>query len=194
MLLYEFADTTALAVKKFAKFAAARLGLGKIPQITLVKDSEYSAEKHTFGHYDRDTDAIVVQVQGRQIVDVLRTVAHELVHAAQDERGELNDYSGEDGSPPENIANAIAGVLMREYTRAHPELFSQEIMEVADKRETSNVRTYMAKVKLQQMGFKQIVDVTVNATNQPNALRHLRAIYGKNNVVGNPREVGKDRR
>jgi hypothetical protein len=54
-------------------------------------------------------------------VDILRTVAHELVHYRQDIRNELNDQSGATGSPEENQAHEIAGVIMRHFNKQYPE-------------------------------------------------------------------------
>jgi hypothetical protein len=56
-------------------------------------------------------------------MDVLRTLAHELVHQRQHETMTMPDNAGEDGSEWENQANATAGVLMRRYGKTHPELF-----------------------------------------------------------------------
>lgn len=114
-----------MIIREFVKFAANRLRLKKIPGIKIIRDSDYSASNHTFGHYDPNTGKILVQIQNRQIVDILRTLAHELVHAGQDGLGRLKPESGETGSREENQANALAGVLMREFTKKHPELFGR---------------------------------------------------------------------
>jgi hypothetical protein len=58
-------------------------------------------------------------------MDVLRTLAHEMVHHKQDINGELNDRSGEDGSPQENEANAKAAVIMSLWAKMNPELFQR---------------------------------------------------------------------
>jgi hypothetical protein len=62
----------------------------------------------------------------RHIMDVLRTVAHELTHKHQHERdgSDMGPDAGETGSPYENEANARAGVLMRDYAKLHPEHFA----------------------------------------------------------------------
>jgi Zn-dependent peptidase ImmA (M78 family) len=49
------------------------------------------------------------------MADILRTLAHELVHRKQDEDGRIDYESGETGSDIENEANAQAGVLLRDY-------------------------------------------------------------------------------
>jgi Zn-dependent peptidase ImmA (M78 family) len=64
---------------------------------------------------------LLVALKNRHPVDILRTVAHELVHYKQDQQGELTDTSGETGSPHENQAHEIAGVIMRNFNKHYPE-------------------------------------------------------------------------
>ena len=67
---------------------------------------------------------ISINPSNRNIVDVLRTLAHELVHAKQNEMGILQPDSGETGSEHENDANAIAGILMRDYGKQNPNIYN----------------------------------------------------------------------
>ena len=54
-------------------------------------------------------------------MDVLRTLAHELVHWKQCQMGE--ELDGADGSDTENQANAVAGIIMRRFGKSCPHLF-----------------------------------------------------------------------
>jgi hypothetical protein len=58
-------------------------------------------------------------------MDILRTVAHELVHCRQNQSRPLPDHAGRTGSPWENDANARAGVIMRDYAESNPEKFTE---------------------------------------------------------------------
>ena len=69
-----------------------------------------------------EPDNIYIRAGGRHIVDIMRSVAHEITHKRQNERGELDDGSGHTGSPQENEANSLAGVIMRDYTKLHQEI------------------------------------------------------------------------
>ena len=66
-----------------------------------------------------------VYVKDRAIVDVMRSIAHELVHHKQNLEGRIQDTAkdGDDGSPIENEANSIAGVLIRKYGKIKPEIY-----------------------------------------------------------------------
>ena len=104
------------ALGKFMKYATEALQLQNPPAgLTLSQDTNESRSKHTFGHFTPDTKKIWLYVKNRNTADILRTLAHELVHLKQAEDGRLDQNSGETGSPIENEANAMAGVLLRNF-------------------------------------------------------------------------------
>lgn len=110
----------------FIKFAAEHLELNSLPKFDFVFDSKRSAEQKSFGGYSTDQH-ITITVSNRHIMDVCRTLAHELVHYKQDLNDELNgDNPGATGSPQENEANAEAAVIMRNWGKKNPDLFNKE--------------------------------------------------------------------
>ena len=117
-------DGTDEIVRDFVDFAGDRLGLERAPKIKLIRDPKQAAERKSFGGY-MPGGGIEINIGNRHIMDVLRTLAHEMVHHKQDINGELNDRSGEDGSPQENEANAKAAVIMRLWAKMNPELFQR---------------------------------------------------------------------
>jgi hypothetical protein len=62
--------------------------------------------------------------------DICRTIAHELVHRKQDEMGFIKDRNtaGETGSPIENQANAVAGILLRDYGKINKEIYLEGLV------------------------------------------------------------------
>jgi hypothetical protein len=110
-------------LKDFIEFCVAKLKIESMPTVKLRRDPQWSVVNRTFGRYINDTHLLEVAFGQRHIMDVLRTVAHELTHKHQHEREAVPNDAGETGSPYENEANARAGVLMRDYGRLHPELF-----------------------------------------------------------------------
>jgi hypothetical protein len=104
------------ALRDFLPIAVQHLKLDHIPKIRLVK----SLDDTTFGRYVNDEQVIYVVVDNRNPVDILRTLAHEMVHYAQGQDDQLDSTSGETGSPIENEANAEAGVIMRLFNQKHP--------------------------------------------------------------------------
>ena len=106
---------------EFVNFVAKELQLKSLPASIKFVGSDYSKENMTFGTYRPDTDEIVIVKGNRHIADVLRTLAHEMVHHKQRISGQ--ELNGEDGSNTENEANAVAGELMRKFRYVRPELY-----------------------------------------------------------------------
>jgi Zn-dependent peptidase ImmA (M78 family) len=118
-LLYEIHNKA--IIHDFVKFVAQTLELQTLPKkVTFTNDSL----EQTFGMYTPETEELKVYVGKRHIADILRTLAHELVHHRQREQGMTPD--GSDGSDIENEANAMAGTLMRKYRYIHPEIYLEK--------------------------------------------------------------------
>ena len=118
-------------IGEFIKFAKDRLSLNKFPfQIKLVKDNEFATTFKSYGGYDPNTDEIFVYISNRSMPDILRTLAHELVHLKQREIGTVGGYEdGATGSDVENEANAAAGILLRDFGRRNGHIYeSKEII------------------------------------------------------------------
>jgi len=120
----EQSDNMTDVVTRFAASCADHLGLKNPPQIKLKQDPEWTRRNGTFGRYTADPEnKIELAVSGRHIIDVLRTLAHEMTHALQNEREGLPDHAGETGSPFEDEANALAGRIMRHWADQEPDMF-----------------------------------------------------------------------
>ena len=113
-------------LRDFIHFCVKELKIDRLPTIKLRKDPQWPVVNKTFGRYTNDRHLLEVAWGGRHIMDVLRTVAHELTHKHQHERdgARMGATAGETGSPWENEANARAGILMRDYARLHPDYFA----------------------------------------------------------------------
>ena len=107
-------------VTRLLKMCRDELGLTKIPKIRLITDQPTVGGGASFGEFT--DNGIEVITANRHPMDVMRTIAHELVHYKQRMDGE--DMDGSDGSDIENDANAIAGVIMRRFGKTHPECFT----------------------------------------------------------------------
>ena len=122
-------DSAEKIIDSFIQFAAKELEIDELPNINILDDNKYSMEYSSFGGYRPDDKSITITVKNRHINDVLRTLAHEIVHYKQDLNGELKPDSGRDGSPEENEANARAAVTMRKWGKLHPKLFGEPPIE-----------------------------------------------------------------
>lgn len=93
------------------------LEINEFPEIELV-DEDTVGGNTSFGEFDGQ---IRVATKGRHPMDVMRTLAHELVHWKQ--MTEQYELDGSDGSDTENQANAVAGIIMRKFGQMYPEYF-----------------------------------------------------------------------
>ena len=96
---------------------ARELDLDHLLTIVLVDQVE-DVDQPTFGKYE--DSHIQIAVQHRQPVDILRTLAHEMTHYKQDLLKQLGGSSGKTGSPTENEAHEIAGIIMRHIDKKYP--------------------------------------------------------------------------
>jgi hypothetical protein len=122
MELINAADPAAVLVD-FMEFSCKSLGLDTVPKVILLNKPVSNSPYNSFAAYRPGTGKIMLYASNRHILDVLRSLCHEMVHFRQDLNNELNDESGVTGSAHENEANALAGQIMRNYGRLHPELF-----------------------------------------------------------------------
>jgi Putative amidoligase enzyme len=122
----ESADSVDTQLQNFVKFCADKLELEQIPRIQIKRDPAWSKRNNSFGRYIPDADTLIVSVANRHPMDVMRTMAHELTHRKQDEQADMPIGAGDTGSDWENQANALAGVLMRDFAELHPEYFGKE--------------------------------------------------------------------
>ncbi len=123
MRLTEFTNSKKDIVNMFGKFlplAMEILELDSLPKFVFDRELDTGSQP-SFGMYDADNRVLYVALANRHPVDILRTVAHELVHYKQDLLDQLQDDSGKTGSPEENQANELAGVILRNFNKQYPE-------------------------------------------------------------------------
>lgn len=108
----------------FVKFVKKELDIDILP--TIVVQNNRNGLKTT-ANYDYRQENKIIKVCGknRALVDVLRSIAHELVHHKQWEDGRLKNSieDGADGSDIENEAHSKAGLFMRKYTKLNPKVY-----------------------------------------------------------------------
>lgn len=105
-------------LEDFIEFACKELDLGKKPKIHLLKSRE---EQMTNANYSPSTHEIKIYVKKRAFSDIARSLAHELVHHKQNERGD--EMNGDTGSDCENEANTLAGQIIRKYGKENPKFY-----------------------------------------------------------------------
>jgi len=122
--IYEDIDTIdnlKQSIRKFIPIAMRVLDISNLPKIKFkLKVETGDGVQSSFGQFIPRKNTILVGCSNRHPVDILRTLAHELVHYKQHLDKELDAQSGNTGSDEENDANAMAGVIMRYYNKQNP--------------------------------------------------------------------------
>jgi hypothetical protein len=131
---------------EFLPIAMQVLKIDKLPKIHL-KAHIRDQEQPTFGGYVHDEIAIYLAIADRHPNDILRTLAHELVHFKQHSQGQLGLHSGDTGSPEENEANQVAGIIMRYFNKKYPNYISTKPLTLDEHKKGVRARKYNKKPK-----------------------------------------------
>ena len=174
-------------VQSFVQDVVRRLGIENMPEVVLHDDPDWSKQNNSFGQYNPDTRTLHVSLVDRHLLDILRTVAHELTHCRQNELDTLPDHAGETGSRWENQANAQAGILMRYFADANPEYFTESYTQA--KSLQSSMKTFRAKVRIKDRYGSPAIEAQVVARNHDMARQMLRAQYGPDSVISTVTEL-----
>lgn len=111
-----YGDEARMHANDFAIFCMQQLGLEQLPSILIVATREGGM---TTGAFNPANDQIMVLGGGRALVDMLRTLAHELTHYRQRLQNKIK--STERDWDLEGEADAEAGKMVYTYAHAVPE-------------------------------------------------------------------------
>jgi hypothetical protein len=108
-------------IKDFIKWSMKTLNVKTKPKFTLSKNTEKAQDGHHTGMHSGDR--IWVYIANRNLIDIFRTIFHELVHQRQYELNMIKQGDSYPGSPIEAMADMIAGKYIKIYGKEHPEIF-----------------------------------------------------------------------
>ena len=109
-------------LRDFVKWCVRKLNIEQqLPQIRF-QDVKEGPDQHRTGYYDDNDDIMWIYTGNRNLIDIMRTVAHELVHRKQHEDNRVHGDQSYPGSPIEQEADAVAGYLMKLYGKDNPEI------------------------------------------------------------------------
>lgn len=130
-------------LRLFIKFAQKELKLPSMPQIKFVGTSENKYD--AFGH--SISKLIVVRITDRHPIDIMRTIAHELIHYKQNI---LKIKST--NNKKEDQANVMAGRIMQKFDTTHPEVFRDKTIRANMLHESVNEDTALGALATNHTG------------------------------------------
>jgi hypothetical protein len=151
--------------RKFLPLAMEVIELNSLPKFVFDEKLD-TGEQPSFGAYSVDNQTLYVALANRHPNDILRTVAHELVHYKQDTINELNDESGITGSPEENQANQIAGIVMRNFNKRYPEFLSSKPVVLESRQGNENISEKLNRTGSNELVIFDIDDTLLHTTAQ----------------------------
>jgi hypothetical protein len=107
---------------KFVLFVKKQLELKTIPTIKIQNDREGLKTTANYD-YTKENKIIKVCAMNRALVDVCRSIAHEMVHHKQFEDGRLEVKPPDIGGEIEDEANAKAGQFIKMYSKEDPTIY-----------------------------------------------------------------------
>jgi len=144
------------ALRDFLPLACKHLHLPGIPKIKLEKHIDKS-NVPTFGRFTNEDDTVYVAVANRNPNDILRTLAHELQHFKQRTEHELSGGSWHTGSPAENQAHEMAGIIMREFNAKYPQYLRMKPVILPDNAPSKELDE--SDSVLTHSGFRETADI-----------------------------------
>jgi uncharacterized protein YjaZ len=110
-------------MQKFISWTVDKINLENVPEFEWSYDTKDAQINHHTGRHTEGENKVWVYVKNRNLVDIMRTVFHELVHCRQSELDMIQPGDSYPGSPIEMEADMMAGKYMKVFGKMHPEIF-----------------------------------------------------------------------
>lgn len=111
-------------ITEFVKFVKGELKLKSTPSVVL-QNGRKSLKTTANYDYTKPDKVIRVNIKNRMLVDVMRSIAHELVHHKQYEDGRLEVKPPDIGGEIEDEANAKAGQYIKMFAQKDQTIYDE---------------------------------------------------------------------
>lgn len=109
-------------IKDFISFVRKKLHVKDTVDINFSYDSDDAKRDHHTGAYNINTHQMFVYMHERNLVDILRTIAHEFQHVKQGHDGRLHQKNLP-VSKIEAEADTVAGWIIKLYGKDHRHIY-----------------------------------------------------------------------
>jgi len=115
-------------LKAFVKFVKDSLEIKTLPRI-IIQNGKKTLTTTANYNYNADEKVMRINAKNRALVDIMRSIAHELTHHKQWEDGKLKVQPPDIGGDIEDGANAMAGRLIKMFAKKDSSIYEEEIIE-----------------------------------------------------------------
>ena len=110
-----------ITVADFVNFCRDRLPIESDKMKIYLVDNRKDYNIGTTAYYSPQDQVIAIYCKNRALVDILRSIAHEMTHMMQDETGLITGPVQDVGGFHEDQANSKAGEIIKLYAQSKPE-------------------------------------------------------------------------
>ena len=111
-------------IRRFAFFVKSELKIKNNPTI-IIKSNRDGLKTTGSYNYGQKEKIITVYGKNRMLVDIFRTLAHEMVHHKQYEDNRLLNKPKDIGGEIEDEANALAGRYIKMYAKIDSTIYDE---------------------------------------------------------------------
>ncbi len=111
-------------ISDFVKFVKEELDLEKCPVIVLQNGRGKLKTTASYNH-SKEPQVVRINVKNRALVDILRSIAHEMVHHKQYEQGRLKVQPPDIGGEIEDQANSKAGQFIKMFSKKDNTIYDE---------------------------------------------------------------------
>lgn len=111
-------------IAEFVKFVKGELQLKKCPTVVL-QNGRGELKTTAAYNYSNEEKFVKINVKNRALVDILRSIAHEMVHHKQFEDGRLKIKPADIGGDIEDEANAKAGQYIKIFAQKDKTIYDE---------------------------------------------------------------------
>lgn len=109
-------------LREFIDFALDFLQIQSKPKVVLKTNRE-GVKTYANFEFGDGKSKVNVYVKNRSLADIMRSIAHELVHQKQFEEGLLETMPQDIGGKIEDEANALAGQMVKAFGYKHRDIY-----------------------------------------------------------------------
>ena len=114
-------------IEDFVDFIKRELSIKEDIDVILQNDKNGIKTTAVYNYGGGEPSSIKVYCKDRQLVDVLRSIAHEMTHHMQFETGKLEEKPADVGGPIEDEANSKAGELIKKFAQLGNDIYPEGV-------------------------------------------------------------------